>query len=187
MCSMICAALLAGIYLAIYAINGFERGTNHYSNQFSSLFPIGWDTLIYGTLGVLVYAALFIINTGIIPSAVMLYKWRRKEERSWLYFFLIISCLFLIIEIVYMIVLTEEGTGMLPHKFLFRYFQIFVPILLILFLDYRGEIKKYNILCSTQIRTIAAVSLCTALGYFICMKGDTRQAIMAWTDTCFCL
>lgn len=169
--------LFAGIYFGIYALNGFERGYNHYSNQFSNLFPISWNTIIYGTLGVIVYLALFIINTGILPSGVMLWKWRKKE-RSWLFLFLIISSLFLMIEIIYMIVLTEEGTGNLPHKFLFRYFHIFVPVILILLFNYKDEMERYRILYSCEMRVITVVSLGVALGYFVCMRGNTRQAIM---------
>lgn len=56
-----------GMYLMIFAINGFEQGSNHYATQFSHLFPITVNTIFWGFLGCLVYMALLIVNTGIYP------------------------------------------------------------------------------------------------------------------------
>lgn len=163
------------MYFMIFAVNGFEPGSNHYLSQFSRLFPINYNTLIFGVIGCIIYFAFFVINTGIIPIGEIFAHWKKEKQKSWIESFLLISVLFLIIEIVFMIVLTEEGTGTLPHKFLFRYFQIFVPPMLILFTKY---FKESNLLASVKFLILAECSLFVALIYFIIMQGKTRQAIM---------
>lgn len=167
--------LFSGMYFGVFAINGFQMGSNHYSNQFSRLFPIGRDTLVYGVLGCIIYAALFMINIGIFPIGAVLYKQCHEKEKSWITNFTLLSVVFLIVEVVFMVVLTEQGAGTLPWKFLFRYFQIFVPIIYILFVKYKEDISFLN---SFGIRSITYVSLFVALIYFVYMKGQTRQAII---------
>ena len=167
--------LFVAMYFLVYAINGFEQGSNHYSSQISRLFPIGLNTIIFGAIGCGIYLAFLIINTGFLPIGVVFDKWHHEKEKSWFINFVVISIVFLILEIVFMIVLTEEGTGTLPHKFLFRYFQIFVPPILILFIKYKDESKLISSL--KYIITMEA-TLGIALIYFILMQGKTRQAII---------
>lgn len=124
--------VFATLYFISYMINDFSKGNNHYSSQFSHLFPISINTVICGICCCVFYMAFFIVNTGILPFAGL--AWKRKNEsgyerRFWNFIFL--SVIFLVFEIVIMIVLTEEGNVLAPHKYLFRYFQIFtVPLLL---------------------------------------------------------
>lgn len=165
-----------GMYFMVFAINGFEKGSNHYTSQFSHLFPISVNTVIYGLAGCIIYAAFFVINTGIFPMGIILHEW--KLERGgikWPIRFLLVSVVFMIFEIVFMIFLTEEGTGTLPHKFLFRYFHIFVPLILILFVKYK---ENMEFLMSGGIRAVMIASLCIAGIYFLCMQGKTREAII---------
>lgn len=122
----------AMIYLGSYMINDFSKGTNHYSSQFSHLFPISMETIICGVCCCVFYMAFFVVNTGIVSFTAL--GWKRKntfgyEKKFWNY--ILFSILFLVLEIVFMIVLTEEGKVLIPHKYLFRYFHIFcVPIVL---------------------------------------------------------
>ena len=167
--------LFAGMYFLVFAINGFEQGSNHYSSQISRLFPIGLNTIIFGGIGCGIYFTFLIINTGFLPISTVFDKWHHDKQKSWFINFIVISIIFLILEIVFMIVLTEEGTGTLPHKFLFRYFQIFVPPILILFIKYKEESK---LICSLKYVLVMEASLGIALGYFIIMQGKTRQAIV---------
>ena len=167
--------LFVGIYFLVYAINGFEQGSNHYSSQISRLFPIGLNTIVFGAIGCGIYFILLIINTGFLPLSTVFSKWHREKQKSWFINFIVISIVFLILEIVFMIVLTEEGTGTLPHKFLFRYFQIFVPPILILFIKYKEE---NNLIGSLKYILVMEAILCIALVYFILMQGKTRQAII---------
>ncbi|MCM1087606.1 MAG: glycosyltransferase family 39 protein [Muribaculaceae bacterium] len=171
---MVYLCAFIGMYFAIYAINGFEKGSNHYTNQFSRLFPISINTIIYGMIGCIVYTAFFMVNTGIFPMGIIFQEWKSKN-RSWLLRFLLISVAFMIFEIVFMIFLTEDGVGTLPHKFLFRYFQIFVPPILILFIKYK---ENKGFFTSYGIQAFMGGSLCVAAFYFLCMQGKTREAIM---------
>lgn len=166
--------LFAGMYLMVYAVNGFRQGSNHYTSQFSHLFPLSVNTIIFGVMGCVVYAAFFVINTGALPVGAAIHEWWEKGEKNWSLAFLSSSVVFLVIEIVFMIVLTEEGANSLPHKFLFRYFQIFVPLILII--PYKE--KGLGFLKSRKIQLIIWISLCVALVYFVWMKGNTRQAII---------
>lgn len=167
--------LFAGVYLLIFVINGFEKGSNHYSSQISQLFPIGWNTIIFGTLGCGVYMVFLIMNTGFLPISTVFSKWYQEKNKSWFNSFIVVSIVFLILEIVFMIVLTEEGARSLPHKFLFRYFHIFVPPILILFVKHKDESKLI-----TSVKYVIAMeaSLCAAIVYFFHMQGETRQAII---------
>ena len=164
-----------GFYFLILVINGFESGSNHYSGQFSNLFPLDLRTLIFGAIGCVIYFAFFVINTGMFPVSVMFCRQRSEKQKSWMTSFVLASIVFLVLEIVFMVVLTEEGKGSLPHKFLFRYFQIFVPILLIWFLKYS---KEYYLMKSYKFLMAMEAILGIALLYFLFMEGDTRQAII---------
>lgn len=164
-----------GFYFLLLVINGFESGSNHYSGQFSKLFPLDLRTLIFGVIGCVIYLAFFVINTGLFSVGVMFCRQRSEKQKSWMTSFVSASIVFLVLEIVFMVVLTEEGKGSLPHKFLFRYFQIFVPILLIWFFKYS---KEYHLMKSYKFLIAMEVILGIALLYFLFMKGDTRQAII---------
>lgn len=167
--------LFAGMYFMVFAINGFEQGSNHYASQFSHLFPISVNTIVYGVMGCVVYAAFLVINTGIVPLLSVGHQWRHEKKKSWDAGFLLTSCVFLVVEIVFMIVLTEEGVGTPPHKFLFRYFQIFVPLILILFIRQQGEDSFWE---SRKTWMLSFASMGVAVVYFLCMQGKTRQSIM---------
>lgn len=166
--------LFAGMYFAIFAINGFERGTNHYDSQFSQLFPININTIIFGVLGCVIYWIFFVINMGIFPVVSIAYKWK-SGKRTWLASFLLAAVVFLTIETVLMIVLTEQQAGTLPQKFLFRYFQIFVPLTLMLFIN---DKENFTFLNSAIMRKMIIVYLGIAALYFAYMGGATRQSII---------
>lgn len=172
---VVCVVFFIGMYYMIFAINGYEKGTNHYESQFALLFPIGVNTIVWGIIGCVVYAAFFIVNVGVFPVGVLFKQWSNVKNRSWLYLFLMVSVPMLIIEIVFMIVLTEQGIGKLPNKFSFRYFHIFVPIVFIIFEKFRGDV---SFLKSFKIKTLMIASLCVAIVYFASMKGNTVQAII---------
>lgn len=130
------AIFFAAIYFGSYMINDFVKGTNHYSSQFSHLFPISMATIVCGICCCIFYMAFFIVNTGMIPFAALIQKQENVsgyKKKFWNYVFF--SILFLVFEIVFMIVLTEEGNVLIPHKYLFRYFQIFCIPLLLAFLS----------------------------------------------------
>ncbi len=168
-------AMAGVLYILINAMNGFETGSNHYAGQFSWLFPVTKWTVISGVVCIAVYTALLIINMGIIPPLSILCSMKKYEETiRWLAAFILTSCMFLVIEIVVLIVLTEEGVPTVPHKFLFRYFQVLVPPVLILFTKIRGEtdFRKQRVFTA-----ISAVSLSVTGIYFIYMNGNTRQSI----------
>lgn len=162
------------LYLVPLIINNFEKGNNHYSSQFSHLFPISVTTIICGVSCYIFYISFLVVNTGIIPSIALL--WKRKntsgyERKFWDFIFLSIT--FLIFEIVIMIVLTEEGNVMIPHKFLFRYFQIFSVPLIIGFLSAEHEmhISKWECTC-------VGAACGITIFYWIIMYQKTRLGII---------
>ena len=166
--------LFGGIYFLIFAINGFEQGSNHYSSQILRLFPIGWNTIVFGVIGCVVYLVFLIITTGFLPISTVFFKWWSEKNKSWFVNFIVVSIAFLVVEIVFMIVLTEEGAKSLPHKFLFRYFHIFIPPLLLLFEKY----KEIKLIRYPKYIVAMEVVLCIAIIYFLCIQGETRQAII---------
>lgn len=163
------------MYMGLRLVNGGIEGVNHYADQFSNLFPItGW-TLISGIAGCMIYGALFIINLGIVPPCSLFIGRNRYEKGSkWLADFCLLASAFLVIEIVFLVVLTEEGVPTVPHKFLFRYFQVLVPPVLILFLKADAEeLFRQKKLIYFWIAGSAMISFL----YFLGMNGNTRQAI----------
>lgn len=166
----------AMLYVFPYILHGFEKGSNHYSSQFSGLFPITSVTIVCAISCSILYMAFFIVNTGIFPFAALIKKQKESfdgERKFWN--FIWISVVFLILEIVVMIVLTEEGNVLMPHKYLFRYFQIFsVPMLLALLSVDRQKKEWLN---KTQIIIIFTAGVITSL-YWLIMCGKTSHGII---------
>lgn len=168
--------VFVALYFISYMINDFSKGNNHYSSQFSHLFPIGINTVICGVCCCIFYMAFFIVNTGILPFAAL--TWKRKNEsgyerRFWNFIFL--SVLFLVFEIVVMIVLTEEGNVLIPHKYLFRYFQIFTVPLLLAFISFT-KIKEI-LINKKQLLLLSTACIITIL-FWIVMYQKTSHGII---------
>lgn len=164
------------LYILIKGVNGFEAGSDHYQNQIMSLFPINWNTITLGITGVAVYISMLFWNMGMIPLFSLFIKNKESEEQiKKVAFFCKISLVFLVFEIVTLIVLTEDRGELLPRKFLFRYFQVFVPIVWILFEKTDRNttfLKKRKVWCLSALLTGIPVI------YFCYMQGNTRQSII---------
>lgn len=168
--------VFAAIYFSSYMINDFSKGSNHYSSQFSHLFPISVYTVICGICCCIFYMSFFIVNTGILPFAGLV--WKRKnesgyEKRFWNFIFL--SIVFLVFEIVTMIVLTEEGNVITPHKYLFRYFQIFTVPLMLAFISSINEKEIWK--NKKQLFLLSAACVITVF-YWIIMYQRTSHGII---------
>lgn len=169
-------ALSGVFYLTLQMINGFERGVNHYERQLSWLFPVEWKTLGLGIIECILYASLFLVNMGIIPIYVCCHNKRKMDKATkYSFSFVGLSSAFMILETVFLIVLTEEGLQSIPHKFLFRYFQIFLPIY---FLIYFKFYEEYTYFKEKAVLGIAWGSILVCTIYFSVMNGNTHQAIM---------
>lgn len=163
------------VYWGITEVNAGLECSNHYATQFARLFPISRDTVICGVSCTVVYLACFVVNTGLLPLGSLL--WHRRGLRGperWLNDFCIGFVLFLAVEIVVMIVLTEEGNVILPQKFLFRYFQVIVPILLLLF----ARAVRDGALEVKLPWALGIVSGVCTIGYVLGLRGGLRQAVM---------
>ncbi len=164
------------LYFVSYMINDFSKGNNHYSSQFSNLFPISINTVICGICCCIFYMAFFIVNTGILPFAGL--AWKRKNEsgyegRFWNFIFL--SIVFLVFEIVVLIILTEVGNVLIPHKYLFRYFQIFTVPLLLAFTSSMKEKEIWE--NKMQLLLLSAACIITVL-FWVIMCQRTRHGII---------
>ncbi|MCM1134077.1 MAG: hypothetical protein NC400_00745 [Clostridium sp.] len=168
-------AVTGALYLFIWTANGFVKGSNHYAGQFLWLFPITKWTIISGIACLIIYFTLLVINMGVLPIISVWFS-RGKYEKTarWWCDFVLISIAFLLVEIVVLIVLTEEGVPTVPHKFLFRYFHILAPPVLILFMKNRGE---PDFLETKEFSLLSVGSCMITFFYFLCMQGNTRQAI----------
>lgn len=165
--------MFAGFYFLIFAINGFEKGVNHYSSQIMNLFPITPATVFWGIIGCLVYLCYLIYNTGIFTMGSFVTVYRK--ERTGFLLWVIGSILFMIVEIVFMIVLTEEGVGIFPHKILFRYFQIWMPVLLIVFVK---RLQETDTLYEGYGFITGIVGVAGCFVYYLLRGTKARQAIM---------
>lgn len=168
--------LTGGLYFIVLYINRFEQGSNRYVDQFSHLFPITAMTIICALTLSITYAALCILCTGIVPVASLLSK-RRIFSGSdrYLWDFTVASCVFMVYETVFLSTIPEEGLQIFPHRFLFRYIHMLVPLVLLLALRVWEESsalfgKKTWIL----VISVAAVCVC----YFGVMQEKTTQGIV---------
>lgn len=163
------------VYLVIRSINGGAEGSNHYATQFSALFPISIWTFISGVICIIIYFSLLVFNMGVFPVGALIFN-GNKLNKNQRYFrdFCLIACILLVFEIVFLIVLTEEGVPTIPHKFLFRYFQVLVPPILIIFIKL---LEEQDFLKNRIMWILSGGSLCVCLCYFGYMQGITRQAI----------
>ncbi len=166
----------AAIYIAIRSLNGFQQGSDHYGTQFMSLFPMNANTFLGGVLGICFYVSFLFLNMGVLPPLSLFACYKKMTGHSQkMARFCILSLIFLVLEIVILIVLTEERGELLPHKFLFRYFHIFVPIVTILFAKRHWRV---DFLENRKVGIAAGIFFLFAFCYFLVMKGGTRQAIM---------
>ncbi len=163
------------VYWGITGVNAGLECSNHYATQFARLFPISRDTVICGISCTVIYLACFVVNTGLLPLGSLL--WHRRKLSGpgrWLNDFCIGFVLLLAVEIVVMIVLTEERNVIMPHKFLFRYFQVIVPILLLLFV----RAVRDGALRTKLPWVLGIVSVVCTIGYVFGLRGGLRQAVM---------
>lgn len=169
-------AVFAALYFVSYMINDFSKGNNHYSSQFSHLFPISINTVICGICCCVFYMAFFIVNTGILPFAGL--AWKRKNESGYerrFWHFIFLSVIFLVFEIVVMIVLTEEGNVFFPHKYLFRYFQIFTVPLLLAFIS---SIKVKEIWKDKKLLLLLSTACIITVLFWVVMYKRTSHGII---------
>lgn len=164
------------LYLLVRSINGGVEGSNHYATQFSVLFPISAWTFVSGAICYIVYFSLLFLNIGIFPFGALIFnKNKLTGADKWLRSFCLIAGITLVLEIVFLIVLTEEGVPTIPHKFLFRYFQVLFPPVFMIFCK---DIEEEKYLKNRIVWLLFGVCFGVCLCYFVSMQGKTRQAIM---------
>lgn len=158
----------------ILNLNDGIVGKNHYSSQFSNLFPITLETLVSALSCCIIYFVALVFYWGVLPIISPIFHWKEHSKKDKLFLlFIFISFVLLIGEIVLSIVLTEEGNVLFPHKILYRYFQILEIPILIMFIK---NIKRYKI--SGKICT-ACLTVFGILGiYYIFIGENQRTAIM---------
>ena len=174
--------LLSGIAAAIYflgkicliIINGGTAGVNHYAQQFSWLFPIDLHTVISIVACLLFYFVALIFYWGVFPCILPImnqYQYGKRDRKF--ISFLILSAVLLLFEIVILIVVTEEGKPYLPHKFLYRYFQVLEIPVLCMFM--KMDLRKSN--WGKSIYWFVGICILMA-GYFAVRGNTMRTAII---------
>ena len=153
---------------------GYGAESNHYALQFAQLFPVDIHTCLSAASCIVFYFMALLFYWGIIPifKIVLSRKEMPEKDRKYL-LYLIYGIMILIFEIVISIVLTEEGKPWLPHKFLYRYFQIFEIPVLLLFL------KTFSIKKLSKIEvTGAIVTLLYMMFYYSWIGLNGRTSII---------
>lgn len=168
--------LTAVLYFAILSINNFEKGSNRYVDQFSNLLPITAMTMICALSLSIIIVCLFIFCTGIIPIISVLSNHNIfKDGNKYLFRITLYSCAFMVFETVFLSTIPEEGLGLFPHRFLFRYFHMLSPLVLLLAVKVCEETK--TLLGKKSWISIMLVSL-VCVYYFVMMQGKTTQGIV---------
>ena len=143
-------AFFSVIYFLIYTIgncgllyiNNGMVGTNHYASQFRRLFPIDFRTILVILSCTFFYIAALFVYWGVLPCILTIVNRKKYSRQDAEYIlFLELFMILMILEIVITIVVTAEGKAYIPHKFLYRYFQVFEIPFFCMFL----KIRKDNI------------------------------------------
>ncbi len=171
-------ALFSGIWAILYAIgkggilwiNGGIAGSNHYSAQFSRLFPIDWRTIAAILSCIVFYLVALCFYWGVLPVVLPIAdrKAYSEQDRGFLRF-LLLGILILVAEIVISVVITEEGKVLLPHKLLYRYFQMFELPLLLVYLKGRERFRLPGWIWPVYIAVF------TYLGFYFAAMGDRQR------------
>lgn len=156
-------------------LNGWHTGVNHYAKQILALFPITGKTFIALCSGLVFYIIFFLLNTGILPVIVpyMNRKFYEQKDRQFL-FYVTVGLLFMTLEIVGTIFLTEESGNLYPHKYLFRYFFGFGIPYIILFLKQ----EENDSISGKKLFPIYLLVSCYMIGYYFVLGDGGRTAIM---------
>lgn len=156
-------------------LNGWHTGSNHYAKQILALFPITGKTFIALCSGLVFYIIFFLLNTGILPVIVpyMNRKFYEQKDRQFL-FYVTVGLLFMTLEIVGTIFLTEESGNLYPHKYLFRYFFGFGIPYIILFLKQ----EENDPISGKKLFPIYLLVSCYMIGYYFVLGDGGRTAIM---------
>lgn len=163
------------LYFFPYMINGFSKGNNHYSSQFSHLFPIGINTVICCICCCIFYIAFHCKHGHFAICRIGMEKKNEYGYKGRFWNFIFLSIIFLVFEIVIMIVLTEEGNVLIPHKYLFRYFQIFTVPLLLAFVS---SIKIKEIWENKKNLLLLGMACIIVVLYWIVMYQRTSHGII---------
>lgn len=171
-------ALWAALYLmgkeCIFYVNNGIEGANHYSGQFSNLFPITFETITSAISCMSFYLVALMFYWGVLPIVLPLANLKKYCGKDFRFLLLVfLSFLVLIAEVVISIVLTEEGNVLLPHKVLYRYFQVLEIPLLLLFVK---EIKNFKM--PKYIWGIYTVVFSYMIIYYIYIGERQRTSII---------
>ena len=129
--------------LAIYAINNFSEGTNHYETQIFSIFPIDIPKIASFIYGIFCYIVFSLFSMGILPVMIPLTKLKYYKDEDKKFIKLItLEAIFAIVEVSAIVFIPEEGGKLFPSKVCFRYLAIFfIPYLLMFFKCPKEQLK----------------------------------------------
>ena len=171
---VICIVLLVSVW--VLSTNDFVSGDSHYQRIIRNIFPISVRTLWGVVQDSIIYISLLLINMGLFPVLGLIsYYHKRKGVSRDLSLFCIISIPLLVFEIIFLIVLGEESIVGIPRKFVFRFFQIFIPPFFLLFYRIRNELQIFK---NKTIYIVSGIVIMISGIYFFALGGNSRQAIM---------
>lgn len=175
-------AILQGISCLVLVIIGMfiiklynGEGVNHYDGQIASIFPITIVEIKAFFYGICYYSVFFLLCTGFLPLLVPILKIKSYNEKDRKFiFFLILSTIFTLIEVAFIVFVPEERARKLPGKFCYRYLAVLTVPYVIMFLKCKKEDAKMT---KTMI-AIYIASFAYLLPYFI-IRGAGTTAIDA--------
>ncbi len=149
-----CVIISIGLFI-IYAINDFQTGTNHYSTQIMSIFPLSLKKVGYFIYGFFCYLIFSIFSFGMIPVLMPLFNYKEysKEDRKFLSF-IAIATILTAIESSIIVYIPEEANKILPWKICVRYLAVFMIPYILLFMklkDKKMKVSKWIYLICTLI------------------------------------
>lgn len=151
------------------------EGVNHYDGQIASIFPITSVEVKAFFHGILYYTIFFLLCTGFLPLLVPIFNIKSYEEKDRKFiFFLILSAVFTIIEVAFIVFVPEERGRVFPDKFCYRYLAVLTVPYVIMFL----KCKKEEIKITKTMIIIYTISFIYLLSYYM-WRGASTTAIDA--------
>lgn len=160
----LCLVFIAIGILLIYTINGFKNGTNHYTTQINSIFPITEVEIKALFYGIFYYAVFFMFCAGFLPILIPIFKIKQYEiEDRRLIMFLTACSIITIIESAAIVFVPEERGKLFPDKVCFRYLAPLIMPYIIMFF----KCKKENLKIDGKMISVFAIAFVYLIWYYI--------------------
>ncbi len=143
------ALIALGMFLIDFA-NGFQEGTNHYTNQMMSIFPVTLEKIGALLYGIFCYLIFSIFTMGLFTVLLPISNIRNYEEKDRKFIgFLTVTLIITAIESAVIVYIPEEAGKLFPGKICTRYLApLLIPYIIMFVKSDREKLKISKWVCA---------------------------------------